>query len=530
MGRHHRSSALSGSSPHLLVKILSKSAARRWHNLQTRSQSLRVYVSPSQIALALTIVRSKPHGEPLRDWIASLRSSAVKCKSKPETESRVYIDRLEFLKVKTRRLEKEKEKLAQENEELREQGLIRGSEQLLKDLAARFATRQSSPKDVRHKGSPNNLQSFMDEIFRGEAEEVSLIEFGEGRARPPTTGFQGLFCRCLELKQQRDGLVRLTQIPDRSHAVDDLTQRTLKLADQIMHVLNHTASSFALERHGEDERLAVILPMSFQQMLRCFFSCFEAMNAICDTIVGRQKKGTLICKFMHLFQSVLDQGRTLSLEQAQHDLPIYVHSERPKKHPRVKKDSSSRSDYVIRGYLRDFITTILYKVSWNVDLGTHRELYEGILTLILKHMSDVLTKLMFEEIVASSIPPSPAEVAQRATHLESRFLVPILCAALGEGDPQRKDLCLTMLAKTHATPNLNKARRSIQATLTKFITGADRLGDTLKSPGQLKGTIPDVEVPEMEEFKPQWVMNAVVSLVGFDMVMPGVDDIVSMVR
>ncbi|RDW94684.1 hypothetical protein BP5796_00447 [Coleophoma crateriformis] len=528
MGRHHRSSALSGSSPQLLVKILSKNAARRWHDLQTRSQSLRAYVSPSQIALALAIVRSKPRGEPLRDWIASLRSSAVKCKSRPETESRVYIDRLEFLKVKTRRLEKEKEKLAQENEELREQGLIRGSEQLLKDLAARFATRQSSPGDVRHRGSPNNLQSFMDEIFRGEAEQVNLIEFGEGRARPPSTGFQGLFC--LELKQQRDGLVRLAQNPDRSHAVDDLTQRTLKLADQIIHVLNHTASSFVLERHGEDERLAVILPLSFQQMLRCFFSCFEAMNAICDTIVGRQKKGTLICKFVHLFQTVLDQGRTLSLEQAQHDLPIYVHSVRPKKHPRIEIDFSSRSDYIVRGYLRDLIMTILYKISWNVNLGTHRELYEAILTLILKHMAEVLTKLMFEEIVASSIPPSPAEVAQRAAHLESRFLVPILCAALGEGDPQRKDLCLTMLAKTHATPNLSKARRSIQATLTKFITGVDGFGDTLKSLNQLKGTMPDVEVPEMEEFEPQWVMNAVVSLVGFDMVMPGVDDIVSMVR
>jgi hypothetical protein len=266
-----------------------------------------------------------------------------------------------------------------------------------------------------------------------------------------------------------------------------------------------------------------------------FLSCFRALDELCRTILGRNKKATLVYQMVMFFNKALNLLHTISTLQVESEA---VDDNR---RPRHKRPRVEEGEYAVNKYLAKTLAATVYALEWKVHQPGHSDLLEGILFSVLEHTGRLVSEAIFAEHVAISKNPgniteaNEVPVRNGAAKFESRYVVQVLHAALGGSN--KKELVAQVLAtgKTNVDVQtrfggstglstlkgelLTKAKALIQSTLLKSVVGGAE-PETLKLPpaptedeAMLAG-----ESPGSDIYGSDWLVETVWALIGWDLV------------
>jgi hypothetical protein len=262
-----------------------------------------------------------------------------------------------------------------------------------------------------------------------------------------------------------------------------------------------------------------------QQLALSFRSCVEALNTLCRTILGRQKRFEIVYRLVNFFSRSLDHLHTICNIQAENELAT-----RKLRHKRQKTES----EYAINKYMTGMLTNVS-QVDWKVGQAAHSEVLEGILFSILNHTGRLLSNAVFKEHVSTSdrvgnITKGGTEILPGAAKLETRCIVPILHAALGKSTT-RKELIARVLAEratdgsvkmqtpSHRRNLILKARKMIQSSLVKSAVGGEAL-QSLRTPNRPEeGQYTSDFVVPVDMYGSEWLLESVWALIGWELPM-----------
>jgi hypothetical protein len=218
------------------------------------------------------------------------------------------------------------------------------------------------------------------------------------------------------------------------------------------------------------------------------------------------------------FDKSLDHLRTLCNIQAENN----VGDIRRLRHKRVRTDG----EYAVNKHLTGMLASVA-QMEWKVGQIGHSEILEGILFLILDRTGHLLSNAVFGEHIASSdrigsITKKDEGLVSEAAKLKTRWLIPILHAALGKSSA-RKELVARVIAEktvnSSSSDLLAKARKLIQSSLLKSTVGGVELqGLNMPTPpadeeGQY---IPQVG-SDVALHGSEWLVESVWVLIGWEL-------------
>lgn len=309
-------------------------------------------------------------------------------------------------------------------------------------------------------------------------------------------------------------------------------------ASEVLSILDSTISDCflavrLLKTTDGNKRMLDILRQISDQIILSFLSSFSALNELCRTILGRNKRGKLIYQMTMFFNKSLDLLHTLSSLQVEHE---EMTDNRCLRRKRVRAEET---EYAANKYIARTLAAIVYNLEWNPNQPVHSELLEGILYVVLEHTGRLLSEAVFDEHVAASKNPANITdskgipVADGLSKYEMRYVIQILQNTLGGRD--KKDLFLYVLAAgkkdlgdqerlsgsgTISVPPSNllaKAKVLLQSTLLKTALGCNEL-ETLKLPSVPADALEfSVNESTGKEYGSDWFLEAVWALIGWDL-------------
>jgi hypothetical protein len=261
----------------------------------------------------------------------------------------------------------------------------------------------------------------------------------------------------------------------------------------------------------------------------CYRSCFSALNNLCRTILGRQKRFDIVYRLVMFFNKAMGHLQTLCSKQAKHELDERLQMQN-------KIVGVVDDEYAVNKYLTQTLVSIT-QVEWMVGQPGHSDILEGILFSVLEHTGRLLSNAVFKEHVATSnrvgnITKGGSPILPEAAKLEARYLVPVLHAAMGRS-PARKELIAKVLADSRtasaeqARPRVSslsnhdlfqKAREMVQNSLLKSAVGGEEL-EGLRLPTRPEDHVeyaPGVDIC-VEKYGTEWFLESVWALVGWEL-------------
>lgn len=276
---------------------------------------------------------------------------------------------------------------------------------------------------------------------------------------------------------------------------------------------------------SNDIRTVRLLQQVMHQISLSFRSCFNALNELCLTILGRSKMSGIVYRLALFFKKALDHLRTICTLQAEHE----DRAERRTRSKRIK----AYDEYATSKYLSEALISITL-TEWKVGKAGHSEILEGILFSILDHTGRLVSEAVFKEHVAMSNQPGnitlgAPETSTRSADMEGRYIIPILYAAIG-GTSARKQQLADILSSNCPSGSkgqnnaagdrhdlFTKARKRLQETLVKRALGGDEL-ESLSLP-----TLPDdvdsspISNITVEKYSPEWFLESVWAVLGWEL-------------
>jgi hypothetical protein len=266
------------------------------------------------------------------------------------------------------------------------------------------------------------------------------------------------------------------------------------------------------------------------QIVQGFRSCFNALNGLCLTILGRSKKFGIVYRLAMFFKKALDHLHTACTLQGERE----IEGRRKTRQKRAK----TNDEYAVNKYLCQALISIT-QTEWNVGSPGHGDILEGILFSILDHTGRLLSNAVFNEHVAGSVKVGnitlggPDPLGDGAS-LESRYFIPVLRAALG-GSNRRRELIARILSDGRGNSRnqsqvanlpvstsprddlLAKARKLLQETLVKCAVGGEEL-DRLDLPKQPDDADDSFELTSCSEiYGAEWLLESVWGVLGWEL-------------
>ncbi|TVY42985.1 hypothetical protein LOCC1_G003917 [Lachnellula occidentalis] len=488
---------------------------------QTASPKLSCYMSQSQIALALTIAKSKPESTSLAEYCQLLKRLITPGQSATGNNPR-YVDSVEFWKdlyttidQDRRAIEAKYHILVEKHRLLRE-----GTSQDSQEDGPSAQLYGVSKEDVRKRQALDDLETV---------EDPYALHLPEDRV---ALGLSSYMFRIMQRRTKLEKLIEGFKDLERLEHLDEATRCSLQIIMLLENALADCSPLLSLRKGNQDPQTCEFLQkLMHHQFFLGFQSCFVALDQICRTIPGRTKKGVLVSKMVMFFDKALDSLQTFGNIQA--EMQEAQHSRRL----RNKRAKTEEGEYAVNVYLGRALSAIVSRLEWQVGKPHHSEILEGILSSILKHTGRLLSEAIFSEHVASSTNPShitqeTAPFKPPTASPESRYIIQILRAALGS--VEKKELVAKVLASDRK--NLDHLRRInslapssslrrdlvsnkmmlIQSTLTKFAVGGDDLA-SLEMPTMIDdGNLSVEAVDKVELHSPEWLIGEVWALIGWD--------------
>jgi hypothetical protein len=269
-----------------------------------------------------------------------------------------------------------------------------------------------------------------------------------------------------------------------------------------------------------DPQMLKVLQHFMHQLSLAFQSCFDTLNEICKTMLGRTKKNDIIYKMVGYIQQTI---------AFLHDVSLAQEYKESKATQRKESRILDKGEYLVNKHLANSIASMLASMEWEPGRPGHSELLEGILYTILTHTGKLVSISVFSEHVVLSgnegkvtenRQPPPVDTAR----FESRYIIQILYTALGGAT--RTDLISKVLAAGRSNVSkggggdlASKARLLLQSTLINKTTGgADYETLRLPPPPSEDAVVPDLVNHSVTKYSPEWLVEMAWALVGWDMV------------
>lgn len=309
----------------------------------------------------------------------------------------------------------------------------------------------------------------------------------------------------------------------------------VKSSNQVLRVLEAALGDCTIPlwslKCKDDVQMVRLLQQLMQQIILGFSSCFNAVNELCLTIPGRSKRFATVYGLAMIFKKALDHLRTTCTLQAENE----IEDGRRTRSKRAKIDD----EYAVNRYLCQALISITL-TEWKVGKPGHADILEGILFSILDHTGRLLSNAVFNEHVAISnkvgniAADSPAPLSKAAS-LEARYIIPVLCAALGRSST-RRELVARILSERPTNSKeqihqsslresadyghnlLTKTRKKLQETLIKSATGGEEL-DCLNLPSPPDEDLDSSFEPAScaEKYSPEWLLESVWTVLGWEL-------------
>jgi hypothetical protein len=292
---------------------------------------------------------------------------------------------------------------------------------------------------------------------------------------------------------------------------------------------------------GDDPTDLSLVEDTMQQIRKCYLLCFKALDHLCRDIAGRKCRNSLVYYLVTFFNKSLDRLHDMCIMQAEYEVAEDWASEEEN----ARVEDVAGQNYALNYHLSQNLGLILPYVDWKVGQPGHSDVLEGILFSMLDHAGRLVSEAVFGENVAESEAVGriavrdtvETKVTKVAVKLESRHLVLILNGALANS-AQKQLIAEVLAGVSTATGNLAvthplaltcltgdllvRAKKRLQATLVKSIVGESQAAefvDALKLPeAPNEEVLPSIEPPQAGEHGPEWLIESVWSLVGWDMV------------
>lgn len=302
--------------------------------------------------------------------------------------------------------------------------------------------------------------------------------------------------------------------------IDTLAQRTAQLLSSIQATVDYCYPAASNIEVCEQQRSIIeVLKHITDQVVVAFLSCFRALEVMCETIVGRNQKGSIIMQMSMFFRRSLQTLHAMSILQIKQESTNYER-EGLSTHAQDKD-----IEYAASKYLTKALSTIIYNIDWQINVPLHSELLEAIEYEIIHRVSVLLSIVWFDEHVANSnhlgnttkgsTEPSSAH-ENIVSKNELRYIIDILFNALGGAGKRDLFARVIMSGKSDTAGDLlKKAKRLLVNTLEKTGFGRD-IGQTLLSPAT-SGDLPQPLVTTVtERYSSDWYVEKVWELIGWD--------------
>ncbi|KAL3423338.1 hypothetical protein PVAG01_05085 [Phlyctema vagabunda] len=249
-----------------------------------------------------------------------------------------------------------------------------------------------------------------------------------------------------------------------------------------------------------------------------------AVTALCQNIAGRRRKGHLVVRLLKLVDAALENLHSLAKVQAEVEYAENQAFTQPLmnwQHKQPKDGFKVSQEYLISSYIEKFLVEILDS-KWQPGQGGHRELLEGTRYHIITRTSHVTRIILFTQPRSISDQHMEDNIPLVATLLESRHLLRIVYASLGKANRNKEKLFNEVLGDGPTTL-MDKGRVKLQATLARGCfpsADAQFFQEAYQTPSMLDEATSTLEVPCLEQMCFDWILNATMTLIGLDLVIP----------
>ena len=318
----------------------------------------------------------------------------------------------------------------------------------------------------------------------------------------------------------------------------DFVDNIVKSSHQIIGLLENVVSDCTLPfwsiRCNEGKQFLNLFQQVMHQIVLGFRCCFGALNTLCQTIIGRAKRGDVTYRLVMFLRQALQHLCSVCTLQGEKEIAGKDTARRTQ-----DKRVRTEEEYAVNRYLSRALISIFH-TEWKVGQPVHSEILEGFMFCILEHTGRLLSNATFLEHVgrstrAGNITMGDTALPPEVAKLQTRYIVAILHAALGDSS-SRKELVTQVLAERSGDSSassrqstlgssaknphelLAKARKRMQETLAKCALGGDDSQGLRLPPIPKEGlNYPSVIEDDVERFGPEWLMGSVWALMGWEL-------------
>ncbi|KAB8296355.1 hypothetical protein EYC80_009118 [Monilinia laxa] len=182
--------------------------------------------------------------------------------------------------------------------------------------------------------------------------------------------------------------------------------------------------------------------------------------------------------------------------------------------PQQVEDPNKDNESIAIGFVADILVDILQRVQWNNRDDLHEEIFDGVLTLILEHIGQLLSVSIFGERVSDSDNPGNISFWEFSKEqsmkdcdfkLKSKYLIHIFDVALKVLNEKK------MGGKTEKL--VKQAYKKIRHTLITNTLGGNL--EDLRIPEQVQPNPLDrPTLEDLEMYSPKWAIQCIFTMVG----------------
>ncbi|KAF5877684.1 uncharacterized protein Bfra_002052 [Botrytis fragariae] len=454
--------------------------------------------SEEQIALVLSILKAKPDGISVKDYLNEFRESIIL----EESRSNRMVDSGEYWKrqfesqcIRTHELQTRVRSLQKSLQRCRMSSIRSedSEEEEIPSIARRFSeSHKDQPLEPGKKKKRRRNESL--DTIPNEDDEIGTDILGHNHDHMMVATY------LYEINKFRRSLHAESAIT----SCRELIVLSWKaISDCIPKYINVRGTNY----HTKDIKCLAHL---MSEIVECQKSCVGVSTEHYKTIAGRElvRKSNITYFMCSFFDKALNEMHRLCITKAK--LPIRSDNSAS---DRVEVSADNNEPLMIR-FLANLLISILRNISWQQKNDLHKQTFEGMLAIILDHTGKMLSEIIFKEDVASSRLPGNVSsgepflrLSPNESTLKSKYLIYILEMAL---KIQKENM------GTGPTEELLKvAKKKIQNTLKNSIIGGNLSG--LKVPDQIVEEPVDIpELEGLEMYGEEWTIQCVFTMIEMD--------------
>ncbi|CAN9365687.1 unnamed protein product [Alternaria alternata] len=479
--------------------------------------------SEQQMALALAIVRTKPAGMQVRDYVLQLRAQTKPGLSPRERENPTcYVDEVAYWKNRCQKAEDECEKLRSVNIKLeRSNHLLSSLSGPVLDVdAAAYTTKRKAPSASPTRSKPSRQAQKQSPTAAAQETIDNDLDFLEVLGRDGSKLMEALYtthslCRsdepdtevlCFNLVQIASGIGKVILIVAQNH---ELLSRQGR----------RSAEAMSFDKDKSDFAVALSV------CARAFMSLLVGTNKLVECKADVRLDSLFVCEVAGMFKAALQSIEISARRTAETSLspPSSINKTKTKAPPPVVRESAPAR--AVAHLLISFLG-FLEKTD-----PVHQKIFDGFVFVLFERVGKRLYYLTFGQHRSTSIegnilpPPEPRDAAE-STRLDSDALATRLEVKALNARPSSASNrpARTMSTKTPVTSTRARlsplARDRLQRTLVACMYGNntnDEFLDVLTKPvpAMRLGSMQNVAKVDDKDVQ-TWYKEEVWRLVGWD--------------